>query len=51
MNKYQKEIIKYVKTDLKTVFPFGVEDIEISCYQARKLRKKLLKDLHKIKRD
>ena len=51
MNKYQKEIIKYVKTDLKTVFPFGLEGVEISFYQARKFRKKLLKDLYKRKRE
>ena len=47
MNKFQKEVVKFTKVDLKTVFPFGVEGIEISFYQARKLRKKLLKDLYK----
>ena len=51
MNKFQKEVVKFTKTDLNTVFPFGVKGIEISFYQARKLRKKLLKDLYKRKRD
>ena len=50
MNKFQKEVVKFTKVDLKTVFPFGLEGIEISFYQARKLRKKLLKDLYKRKR-
>ena len=47
MNKFQKEVVKFTKTDLNTVFPFGVKGIEISFYQARKFRKKLLKDLYK----
>ena len=51
MNKFQKEVVKFTKVDLKTVFPFGVGDIQVSFYQARKLRKKLLKDLYKRKRE
>ena len=47
MNKFQKEVVKFSKIDLKTAFPFGLEGLEISFYQARKLRKKLLKDLYK----
>ena len=50
MNKIQKEVVKFAKIELKTVFPFGLEGIEISFYQARKLRKKLLKDLYKRKK-
>ena len=51
MNKFQKEVVKFTKTDLKTVFPFGLNGLDISFYQARKLRKKLLKDLYKRKRE
>ena len=47
MNKFEKEIAKFYKEELKIVFPFGLEGVEISFYKARKLRKKLLKDLHK----
>ena len=47
MNKFQKEVAKFYKDDLKIVFPFGLEGVEISFYQARKLRKKLLKELYK----
>ena len=50
MNKFQKEVVKFTKTDLKTVFPFGLNGLDISFYQARKFRKKLLKDLYKRKR-
>ena len=47
MNKFQKELAKFYKDDLKIVFPFGLEGNEISFYKASKLRKKILKDLYK----
>ena len=47
MNKFQKEVVKFTKVDLKTVFPFGLQGVDISFYKARKFRKKLLKDLYK----
>ena len=50
MNKFQKEVVKFTKVDLKTVFPFGLQGVDISFYKARKFRKKLLKDLYKRKR-
>ena len=30
MNKFQKEVVKFTKDDLKIVFPFGLEGVEVS---------------------
>ena len=50
MNKFQKEVMKKVKHDLITPFPFGFNGIDVSYYYVRKNSRISVKMYNKLKK-